>query len=77
MRLVPVGGGARIDLQRHMSCTAGCGASTITVLTTGSVSLDLLVRHLEDQFVMHLQQHVADSFARRQRRRPCAPWRGG
>ncbi len=40
------------------SDTAGCGASSITAFTTGRVLLDFVLRHLEHQFVVHLQQHL-------------------
>ena len=40
------------------SSTAGNGASCMVCCTTGKRRGDLVVGHLEDQFVMHLQQHL-------------------
>ena len=44
------------------SDNAGIGASSITRLMTGSTG-DFALGHLEDQLVVHLEQHLALSFA--------------
>ncbi len=48
--------------------SAGIGASSITLLDHRPRPLDLVVRHLEHQFVVHLQQHPRSKPVLRQRR---------
>src|SRR5215510_3265748 len=58
MRLVPIIRCARIDVQRHREQHGGEGRVLHDVLHDRQRRRDFLVRHFEDQLVMHLQQHL-------------------
>src|SRR5262249_18296616 len=58
VRLVPIGGRACIDLQRQRQVHRRERRVLHHLLHHGQGRGDLAVRHFEDQFVMHLQQHL-------------------
>src|SRR5690242_7873977 len=59
MRLVPVRRRARIDVQRNRERNRRQGRVLHHLLDHGQGLGNLAIRHLEDQFIMHLQQHVS------------------
>ena len=58
MRLVPVIGGAGIDLQRQRQQHGREWRVLHDVLDHGQRCRHLVVGHLKNQFVVHLQQHL-------------------
>ena len=60
--------GAGVDLQRHDELPPPAAARLPSLRARPAGCLDLLVRHLEHQFVMHLQQHLRGEPRLRERR---------
>ena len=60
-----------------VSATAGMAAFSMTVAITGIVASTSSSADLEDQLVMHLQQHARRKLGLARARRPCGSWRGG
>ncbi len=58
VRLVPIVGGAGVDLQRHIQRHRRVRRLLHHALHHGDRRLDFLDRHFEDQFVVHLQEHL-------------------
>src|SRR6266852_500581 len=58
MRLVPIVRRARVDLQRQRQHDGGERSILHGVLHDRQRRSDLVVGYLEDQLVMHLQQHL-------------------
>ena len=59
MRLVPVVGGAGVDLKRHVQRDCRIGRTLHHALDDRESALDFVCRHLEDQLVVDLQQHLS------------------
>ena len=67
MRGVPIVGGVRLDLQRHRQRHRRQRRVFHHFLDHRQRLFDFRVRHLEDQFVVHLQQHLRGELVLRQR----------
>ena len=78
VRLVPVVGGAGVDLQRHRQLHApACGASSITCLTTGSVFATSSSGTSKISSSCTCSSICAVELRLRRAPAPCGSWRGG
>ena len=66
MRLVPIGGGAGVDLEGDGELDGGVGGVDHDAADDGDGRLDLRIGDLEDEFVMHLQEHGGVEFCARE-----------
>ncbi len=77
MRLIPVMRCARIDMQRY-SKRDGRHRRIFHNVTNDRYGLfDFIIRHFEDQFIVHLQQHARGKIFAPPAHLPCGSWRGG